>query len=320
MARCVVRFESWLAPHFARFVALKRAGGATYSTQETLLGVFDRHVHASTSRPPLRRKVLLEYLTTLAPLFARSRENALCVVWPALEFAMRHGAAIELVSRPIAPSATLRKRRVRILSSAEFGKIFTATQLLKPASTLRPKTAETLLGLLFATGLRIGEALSLDIGDVDLAEGLLTIRRGKFGKSRILPVCPSTARALERYMHHPRRRVPATPSMPLFVSGQQRRLAQHAALAALRNACRHASIEPPYPRLHDLRHSFVVSRIVAWYEQERDVDQLLPLLSTYLGHVSIENTRAYLTVNGLLLEQAADRFARNTSALDEVVP
>ena len=67
-------------------------------------------------------------------------------------------------------------------------------------------------------------------------------------------------------------------------------------------------------------HSFVVSRIVAWYEQGRDVDQLLPLLSTYLGHVSIENTRAYLTVNGLLLEQAANRFARNTSALDEVGP
>jgi integrase len=313
-----VRFASWLAPHFERFVALKRAGGATYSTQEQLLAVFDRRIRASAPKPPLRREVLLDYLSSLAQLFPRSRENTICVVWPALAFAKRHGAAVELVARPLPPSASLRKKRVRIVTQAEFEKIFAATTLLKPGSTLRPATAETLLGLLFATGLRIGEALALDIQDVDLNEGLLTIRRGKFGKSRILPVRASTARALERYILHPRRRIAATATMPVFVSGQQRRLTQVAALAALRIACRLASIDPPYPRLHDLRHSFVVLRMAEWYREGRDVEQLLPLLSTYLGHVSVENTRAYMSSNGLLLEQAAVRFARKTSALDEV--
>jgi integrase len=313
-----VKFESWLAPHFERFVALKRVGGATYETQEKLLACFDQHLCAQMPKPPLRPSALRGYLTSLAHLFPRSRENVVGVVWPALAFAKAHGASVELVPRPPPPSGGLRKKRVRIVTEPEFEKIFAASKLLTPSSRLRPFTAQTLIGLLFATGLRIGEALALDIQDVDLDENLLTIRRGKFGKSRILPIRASTVAALDRYIHHPRRRVPATSMMPVFVSGQQRRLTEVAALSALRLSCRHAAIDPPYPRLHDLRHSFVVLRMASWYREGRDVDQMLPLLSTYLGHVSVENTRAYMLGNGLLLEQAATRFARKTSVLDEV--
>ena len=80
-----------------------------------------------------------------------------------------------------------------------------------------------------------------------------------------------------------------------------------------------AGIADPQPRLHDFRHSFAVSRVAGWYAQGRDVNALLPALSTYLGHISVENTRLYLTANGVLLEQAAVQFADLTSALDEVL-
>lgn len=323
----MIGFSSWLAPYFRRFVQLKRAGGAAFESQERLLARFDRFV-GPRRRKPLRRQLLVDYLESLAPLFARSRENAVSVVWSALAHAQRHGAAIELVARPLAPSGSLRGRRARIIMPSEFETIVTAARNLMdwprprnarpPTDGLRSATTATLLSLLYTTGIRIGEAHALDIGDLDVAARVLTVRRGKFGKTRLLPVCASTVRALEEYIEHPLRRAHRESSSPLFISGRRRRLVHNVLRGNFRAVCRDAGIAKPYPRIHDLRHSFAVCLLADWYAKGRDVDALLPILSTYLGHVSIENTRAYLTSNGLLLERAATLFARKTTFLDEV--
>jgi integrase len=204
------------------------------------------------------------------------------------------------------------------VTPAEFETLFAAAGRLPSVAGLRSATTATLIGLLYTTGLRIGEAHALDIGDLDVEAGVLTVRRGKFGKSRILPVRESTVQALQRYIAHPRRLLGTESSSPMFVSGRRCRLVHGIALRDFRAACRLAAFALPYPRLHDLRHSFTVSRVASWYEQGRDVDALLPILSTYLGHVSVENTRVYLSANGLLLEHAAALFAKKTSFLDEV--
>jgi integrase len=315
----VIRFSSWLAPYFHRFVQLKRAGGASFRTQELLLARFDRFV-GSRHAPPLRRPILVNYLESLEPLFARSRENAVSVVWSALAHAQRHGAAVELMARPPAPAGSLRRRRARIIMPGELDAILAAARSLPPSGGLWSATTATLIGLLYTTGIRIGEAHALDVGDLDLEAHLLTVRRGKFGKARLLPLRSSTVRALQHYIAHPRRRVPTLTTSPLFVSGRRRRLVHGVAIKGFRAACRRAGISTPCPRLHDLRHSFAVCRLADWYAQHRDVDALLPILSTYLGHVSVENTRAYLATNGLLLERAATLFAGKTSFLDEVQP
>ena len=312
----MIEFSSWLSPYFRRFVALKQAGGAAFETQAKLLSQFDRFVGAR-AMPPLRRSVLVRYLASLEALFPRSRENAVGVVWAALAHAQRHGAHVELLARPPAPPGSLRKRRARIVTPAEFEQLFSAASDLAPSGGLRSATTMTLIGLLYTTGMRIGEAQALDVGDLDVDERIITVRRGKFGKSRLLPVRDSTIRALQRYLVHPRRRVATEDSFPVFVSGRRHRLVHGIAIKNFRAACRLAAIAPPYPRLHDLRHSFAVGRVASWYDQGRDVDALLPILSTYLGHVSVENTRAYLATNGLLLERAATLFARKTSFLDE---
>jgi integrase len=184
--------------------------------------------------------------------------------------------------------------------------------------SLRPATTATLLGLLYTTGLRIGEALALDVGDLDCGNRILTVRKGKFGKSRALPLRESTVEALARYVHHPLRPVGTDASAPLFVSCRRRRLSYPAVSTALCKACLAAGISKPLPRPHDFRHTFAVGRVEAWYTEGRDVNALLPTLSTYLGHVSVENTRLYLIANGTLLEQAAARFAHSIGALDEV--
>ena len=312
-------FSSWLAPHFARFVAIKRACGAQYQSGTRILGAFDRHVCEQAPRPPLGRRALLTYLDTLGHLCDRSRENVVTVVWPAVAFAARHGARVgPCPARPSRPPISLRLRQPRILSVAEIRAVLNASRELPPAGGLRAATCATLFGLLWATGLRIGEALALHVGDLDRADRVLTVRRGKFGKSRVLPLRASTVAAIERYLRNPKRPMGTAPDAPIFVSLRQRRLSHPAAAGSFGQACSAAGIVGRV-RLHDLRHSFAVQRVATWYATRRDFQVLLPALSTYLGHVSVENTRTYLRANGLLLEQACKLFETSTAGLDEVL-
>lgn len=312
-------FTSWLAPQFESFVALRRASGAGYVSQRNLLLAFDRYVGGYAMEPPLLQETLVQYLVSLDRLSPRGLDNVIAVVWPAVAYALRHGACIEtLPPRPPKPTSYWRQRQPRILSAMEIGSLLASARRLPPVDSLRPATTATLLGLLYTTGLRIGEALALDVGDLDCSDRILTVRKGKFGKSRALPLRDSTVEALVRYLHQPRRPVGTDASAPLFVSCRRRRLSYPAVGSALREACLAAKLSEPLPRPHDFRHTFAIGRVEAWYAQGLDVNALLPSLSTYLGHVSVENTRLYLTANGTLLEQAAARFAHNTSALDEV--
>lgn len=312
-------FSSWLASHFARFVAIKRACGAQYQSGARILGAFDRHVREQAPRPPLGRAALLAYLDAQAHLCARARDNVVTVVWQAVAFAARHGARVaSCPPRPCRPPTSLRLRQPRILSADEMRAVLSAARDLPPAGGLRPATCATLFGLLWATGLRIGEALSLQVGDLDHADHVLTVRRGKFGKSRILPLCESTVAAIQRYLRHPRRLLGRAMEAPIFVSQRQRRLSHPSAAEALLQACSAAGIVGRV-RLHDLRHTFAVQRVATWYSTRCDIHALLPALSTYLGHVSVENTRTYLRANGLLLEPACRLFETTTAGLDEVL-
>jgi integrase/recombinase XerD len=313
-------FTSWLAPYFDRFVALKRASGLLYDSAKNLLLAFDRYVHANAPETPFRRKTLIQYVTSLERLSPRGRDNAVGVVWSAVTCARRHGAPTEaLPERPARSWRFWRQRQPRIVSATEIECLLAAAHRLPPEGSLRPATMATLLGLLFTTGIRIGEALALDVGDLDRRDRILTIRKGKFGKSRVLPLQQSVAEALACYVDHPLRPVCTAAADPFFVSGRRRRLADRTARSAIATVCLQAQIAHPQPRPHDFRHTFAVRRVAAWYQEGRDVNALLPALSTYLGHVSVENTRLYLTANSALLEKAAQRFAHHTSALDEVL-
>jgi integrase len=314
-------FTSWLAPQFESFIALRRASGAGYVSQRNLLLAFDRYLAGHAPEPPLLRETLIQYLASLDRLSPRGLDNVVGVVWPAVAYARRHDARVEaLPARPPRPSSHWRQRQPRILSAKEVGSILAAARRLPPVNGLRPATTATLLGLLYTTGMRIGEALALDIGDLDCRDRILTVRRGKFGKSRALPLRGSTVEALVRYVHHPFRPVGMEASAPIFVSRRRRRLSYPGVWPIIGRLCLAAGIPKPWPRPHDFRHTFAISRVAAWYAEGRDVNALLPALSTYLGHISIENTRLYLTANGELLEPAAARFEHKTNALDEVRP
>lgn len=170
--------------------------------------------------------------------------------------------------------------------------------------TIAARTFRTLLLLLYGTGLRLGEALALGREDIDVRAGMLLIRDTKFYKSRSLPVGPHLTRALAESVEAiPVRRGPGPTAF--FVNRRGDRLPLHTVWANFDVLRTRVGVQG---RLHDLRHTFAVHRLLAWYREGADVQRCLPHLSTYLGHARIACTQRYLTMIPELLEQASRRF------------
>ena len=205
-----------------------------------------------------------------------------------------------------------------ILHDQEVIDLLAAARQLGPPGSIRPSTYEILFGLMASTGLRVSEALHLRDDDVDLKRGMLTIRQTKFAKSRLLPVHPTTVAALAQYRKARARHVATAAAMPFLISSRGQRLGMplgerqaHRVFNILRdglgwvNRGGHAAI-----RLHDLRHTFVVRRLMRWHANGTDIDQMMLALSTYMGHAEIFYTYWYLTAVPELMALAGGKFER----------
>jgi integrase/recombinase XerD len=180
---------------------------------------------------------------------------------------------------------------------------------------LRPWVYHCLFGLLTVAGLRLGEARNLELPDVDLKAGVLTIRGAKFGKTRLVPLHRSTCRVLAEYIRRRNRHWRQRPvSSHVFVSSWGNRLDNgdvHRTFYALsRQIGLRASGDRRGPRLHDLRHRFATHTLVRWYRSHQDPERKLPLLSAYLGHVHVADTQWYLSGSPELMHEAMRRLER----------
>ncbi|MDN5930467.1 MAG: tyrosine-type recombinase/integrase [Pseudonocardia sp.] len=202
-----------------------------------------------------------------------------------------------------------RWRRPFIYSAADIDAVITQAHS-SIVSPLRASTYATLIGLLAASGMRIGEAIKLDRGDVDWAEGVLLIRESKFGKSRLVPLAPSAMAALKDYAALRDRLQPRPQDPSFFVSRTRKRLLYAVVSQTFRHLIDNAGVgadAPCPPRLHDLRHSFAVTTLLGWYRTGEDVAARIPALSTYLGHREPRYTYWYLSAAPELLALAAAR-------------
>ncbi|MGH3636441.1 MAG: tyrosine-type recombinase/integrase, partial [Mycobacterium sp.] len=176
---------------------------------------------------------------------------------------------------------------------------------------LRNETYYTLIGLLATTGLRIGEAIKLDLADIDHGDGVLLIRESKFGKSRLVPIHPSTMSAIDAYLTIRAIKPGADGQPALFISCTGRRLCYPSVCQTFRKIVTEAGVGTQArrpPRLHDLRHRFAVATLRGWYAAgDDDVQAKLPALSTYLGHREPASTYWYLSATADLLAAAAGR-------------
>lgn len=200
-----------------------------------------------------------------------------------------------------------------LYSETELAALLSATTALRTPH--RVATYRTLLCLLAVTGMRVGEAMALDRSDFDAATGVLVVREGKFGKSRELPLHPSSVAALQRYLRR-RDRPHSTPRSPaLLVSTAGSRLLYCNVQRTFGRLVRHAGLKPRSaacrPRLHDLRHGFAISTVLDSYRTDSDPAARLAILSTYLGHVDPANTYWYLSAAPELLALAGRRLERH---------
>lgn len=184
-------------------------------------------------------------------------------------------------------------------------------------SPLRAATYTTLIGLLASSGMRIGEAIKLDRADVDWTEGVLLIRESKFGKSRLVPLHPSSIQALSDHAQLRDELQPRPKGPSFFVSLTRNRLSYAVVSQTFRQLVGNAGVgadAPRPPRLHDLRHSFAVRTLLGWYRSGEDVQAKIPSLSTYLGHRDPASTYWYLSAAPELLALAAARQGTAWSA------
>jgi integrase len=276
-------------------------------------------------------KALLKFVTFLEQHHASVITSRLALDWaqqsstvqPARRLSVVRGfARYRSATDPrteIPPDGLLpyRPKRARpyLYSEEEIRSLLRAALKLPGHGGLRPWTYHCLFGLLSVTGLRLGEARNLELQDVDLRAGVLTIRGAKFGKSRLVPLHGSTCRVLADYLERRKQHWARRPvSSHVFVSNWGNRVDVGEIHRTFYAVSRQIGLRGPAdshgPRLHDLRHRFAVTTLLRWYRAGEDAERRLPTLSAYLGHAHVSDTFWYLSAWPELMREAMARLER----------
>jgi len=295
------------------YVTLQRSLGMRFTAADRLLWQFSRemgHLNIDQVRP----EAVASFL---------QGAGALSATW-ALKFRVLSGLYRFAISRGHVQGSPLPTGLPRlppqqspyVYSSDELRRLLEATSALHVGhSRLQAPMYRTLLLLLYGGGLRIGEALALTLHDVDLTERIVVVRNTKFYKARLVPIGPKLTQELATYIALRRRLpLPASDNSLLFTTRTGRGWPYQHVITLFQRLRRAAGINCPAgelrpPRLHDLRHTAAVHRVLAWYRSGKDVQRLLPHLATYLGHTDLRSTQRYLRMTPDLLQEASQRFA-----------
>lgn len=312
-----VPYVSVLAERLTDYVRFRRSVGFEIRTQVYILRKFDRVLRREMKgEGPVTRQIVESFLESLDGLAPLTRRMQLSVVRQFLIY-MRRFQPKTFIPGPLQEPSRSSPRTPHIYTDDEIRSLLReALCYPRRYRARRGLTYYTLIAMLYATGMRISEALSLTLADVDLDSAVLRIRKTKFHKSRLVPLARSSCRGIRRFLvERAEKGHPTHPEAPFFVGYRLPCLSYSAANQAFRQIARQAGIRGPVgtrgPRVHDLRHTAAVRRLSLWYKEGKDVQALLPVLSTYLGHSSVSSTEIYLTTTAELLAEASARFERH---------
>ncbi|TJW90562.1 MAG: integrase [Mesorhizobium sp.] len=291
------------------YVARQRSLGMRFESAERLLHYFERAV-GDRQIGEVTPESVIDFLNgdrALTATWARKHS----VLSGLFRFAISRGYADRSPLPTVLPNLPPAQTPY-VYSTDELRRLLEATATLRTGYSQHvPAMYRTMILLLYGTGIRIGEALRLTFQDVDLVERIITIRFTKFYKTRLVPIGPKLSGELAAHLE---RRgllpMPQGNAAPLFASRGIRGWTYQSVVTMFQHVRRAAGIEPPIgeprpPRLHDLRHTAAVHRVVAWYQSGQDVQRLLPQLATFLGHIDIRSTQRYLQMTPELLEAAS---------------
>lgn len=311
---------STLRDYLRDYLALRRALGFRLVESECFLKSFCTFME-NRGETIVTAQLALDWATAPAGIRPTSWAGRLTTVRQFTGYLQGFEPRTQIPSTRLLPFRPKRSKPY-LYSQHEIRHLMTAAEDMPSRQALRPWTMRTLVGLLAVTGMRVSEALTMTREDVDLEAGVITVRGSKFSKSRLVPLHPSTSRALARYAQ--RRDAflderdallgqrPRDPNFLLTGRGRKFWVSEvHKSFYAISRA---AGLRDPGinrgPRLHDLRHRFATETLLRWSRSGMQIDREMPVLTTYLGHSNISDTYWYLSAHPQLMRHAALRLER----------
>jgi len=307
-------FSGPFSSYMESFLNLRRSLGFIYERVEYCLYDFDQYLLKNFPNVKVvSRKIVTDYLKTTCHLSSTTRSDRVSDLRQFLKFLFQFNTDTYIPEKSLVPPRKV-KLKPHIYTEGQLLRLMEAARGLPPAGSLRPHTYVTIIGLLWVSGLRIGEVVRLNTEDVDLEQGLLHIRQTKFFKSRIVPISISTTDALSYYIKKRDFFCNNLKSInPFFVNQRLVRCNKHTIQSTFRELATKINLKTPqgtFPRLHDFRHSFATRWIDDLYKSGKDPNAYLPILATYLGHANIANTQVYLHMSMGLLHNAGERLRK----------
>jgi integrase len=318
--KTALAFTSLMAPHIERYLALKQALGREYDGVRRVLVDVDHFV--ATHGGDLTPDTFAGWCLTLEHLASGTRRSRMRSVRNFCLYRRRTEPAFFVPDTRLFPPSH-QVVRPHLFTNAEVVGLLAAINALPdaPTSPFRRENLRLAIAILYTAGLRLGELVRLKLGDYDLRERTLLIRDSKFHKSRLVPLSIDASREIDDYLAARRnRQIAVSPESPLLWHHTRRGTGYTGAGLghAIRPLLRAAKIPTEtgrVPRLHDFRHTFALQALLRWYRNGTDVQAKLPLLATYMGHVSIASTEYYLKFVEPLRVSASERFAHHCGAL-----
>jgi integrase/recombinase XerD len=313
-------FQSVLSACMEKFLQEKHACGYDYREATRILRQLDNFlVQEGLATCELPGPIARKWLAKKAHESAQTQRHRITLVRQFSRFLLRLGYSAYV------PDSTLAARNrssfiPRMLSDEELRKFFQAVDALKPTarSPLRHLIMPEVFRLLYGCGFRVGEVLKRRVRDVDLNQGIITVRQGKFRKDRLVPPALPLVNRLRKYAAHFEKRPPDAIFFPRPNGGPFSLRTVYTLFRQLLLQCgiSHGG-RGKGPRIHDARHQFAVQALRRWYQDGEDLDAKLPLLATYLGHVNLSETQHYLHLTAELFPEIT---ARADAAFGDVIP
>ena len=307
----MIHFRSVLAEQMQQFVDFKRMQGYDYSDQAWKLSCFDSFLfekYDGVQNPSLNLDMLQAFVATTTHLAGYARCDRLSALREFSRYLHARNPSSVILPRDIVPSCKSTLRFYRI-TPEQVADLMKASMTVLPPESIRTHAIRMLIGLLYCTGLRIQEALNLTIGDIDMKDSMLHVTKGKFAKQRLVPMSPSTLAALRRYLAVRESHASTTRCSSLFIGAYNKALSRQQAYRGFCRLCQHCGLDgKPLPRFHDLRHNYACQRLTLWREEGKDVNAMLPVLATAMGHAKFFYTQTYFHIELGDLRWAASRL------------